>query len=128
MCHGLRLPLLHLLHLFGVSGFHLLGLRLMLLLHLLYPLLVSMLLHGLLVVFLLLLCQLLVLRLLLLIKLPLLLLVLLIELGVPGVRRRKLLMRLHLACVRWHVRPSVDRRMIRRTCLLGGYDSAATEV
>ena len=47
--------LLHLLHLLRVSGFHLLRLHLMLPLHLLEPLLVSMLLDGLLVVFLLLL-------------------------------------------------------------------------
>ena len=55
MCHGLRLTPLDLLHLLRVSGFHLLRLHLMLLLHLLEPFLVSMLLHGLLVVFLLLL-------------------------------------------------------------------------
>ena len=69
-----------------------------------------------------------VVSLLLLIKLLLLLLVLLIELGVPGVRRRKRLMRLHLACVRWHACPSAGRRVIRRACLLGRYDPAATEI
>jgi hypothetical protein len=53
--HGLRLPLLDLLYLLRVSGFHLLRLHLMLLLHLLHPLLVSMLLDGLLVISLLLL-------------------------------------------------------------------------
>ena len=55
VCHGLRLTPLDLLHLLRVSGFHLLRLHLMLLLHLLDPFLVSMLLDGLLVVSLLLL-------------------------------------------------------------------------
>jgi len=122
----------HLLLLFVVSLYHLLCLLLVLLLQLLHLRLVRVLLHGTLVFRLLLLGKLFMLLVLLGVELVLLLIVLLVSLGVAGVRRSRLRMRLQVLGVscflaRSRCPATVGRRMIGGARLFGSYNAAAFE-
>ena len=135
---------MQMLLLLGVSLLHLLRLLLMLLLHLLHLSFVCMLLRRSLVVPFLLLRELLVLLFLSGVELLLLFLIFLVELSVIRIRRSRLRMRGQVLRVdswrmrfpflrrTWHItvrsiRSTVCRGMVRSTCVLGCYNTAAME-